>query len=70
MVMEYKNRWTDRQIDNMDMAFVEIVQTGSSLHADLTDRTKDITIPNTCIPFGPFNLCVGVGVIIIAVVYR
>lgn len=25
MVMEYKNRWTDRQIDNMDMAFVEIV---------------------------------------------
>lgn len=70
MVMEYKNRWTDRQIDNMDMAFVEIVQTGSSLHADLTDRTMDITIPNTCIPFGPFNLCVGVGVIIIAVVYR
>lgn len=60
----------DRQIDNMDMAFVEIVQTGSSLHADLTDRTMDITIPNTCIPFGPFNLCVGVGVIIIAVVYR
>lgn len=47
MVMEYKNRWTDRQIDNMDMAFVEIVQTGSSLHADLTDRTMDITIPNT-----------------------
>lgn len=47
MVMEYKNRWTYRQIDNMDMAFVEIIQTRSCLHADLTDRTMDITIPNT-----------------------
>lgn len=48
MVMEYKKKGqTDRQIDNMDMAFVEIIQTRSCLHADLTDRTMDITIPNT-----------------------
>lgn len=43
--MKYKNRWTDRYIDNMDMAFAEIVQTGSCLHADIRDRKTDMMIP-------------------------